>query len=149
MPYGSLQGMHERQGLFWDVQAGRVPSPPSAVTLGWELLHVDPEAGTIEVAFNTGEHLLNPAGVIQGGFLAAMLDDTLSPALAATLPPGQFAPTLDMHVQFLRPASLGRLSGHGEIVKRGKEICFLSGRLADARGKLLAIATATARIQAI
>jgi acyl-coenzyme A thioesterase PaaI-like protein len=30
------------------------------------------------------------AGVIQGGFLAAMLDDTLGPALVATLGAGQF-----------------------------------------------------------
>ncbi|WP_433229105.1 hypothetical protein [Actinomadura formosensis] len=40
-----------RRGVFWDVQAGRVPPPPAAVTLGWELIAVDPEAGTIEVAF--------------------------------------------------------------------------------------------------
>ena len=29
----------------------------------------------------------------------------------ATLPPGQFAPTTDLHVQFLRPAHPGRLTG--------------------------------------
>src|ERR1700742_3255710 len=65
----------ERRGLFWDVQAGRIPPPPAAVTLGWEMIDVDPEAGTIEVAFTAGSQFLNPAGVIQGGFLAAMLDD--------------------------------------------------------------------------
>jgi uncharacterized protein (TIGR00369 family) len=144
---GSLPCMRERKGMFWDVLAGRVSPPPAAVTLGWELVRVDPEAGTIDVAFNVGEHLLNPAGVIQGGFLAAMLDDTLGPALVATLPPGQFAPTLDLHVQFLRPARPGRLLGHGQVVKGGTEICFLSGTLTDERGKLLATATATSRIQ--
>ena len=68
-----------------------------------------PDAGTIEVAFTASDQFLNPAGVIQGGFLAAMLDDTLGPALVATLGPGQFAPTTDLHVQFLRPARPGRL----------------------------------------
>jgi acyl-coenzyme A thioesterase PaaI-like protein len=32
--------------------------------------------------------LLNPAGQVQGGFLAAMLDGTLEPALVATLSDG-------------------------------------------------------------
>jgi uncharacterized protein (TIGR00369 family) len=138
-----------RQGLFWDVQAGRVAPPPAAETLGWELVSVEPEQGTIEVAFDAGERFVNPAGVIQGGFLAAMLDDTLGPALVATLPPGQFAPTLDLHVQFLRPARPGRLIGRGRIVHRGREICFLAGELISPDGKPIATATATARIQTI
>jgi len=32
---------------------------------------VDPEAGTIEVAFTATEQFLNPVGVIQGGLLAS------------------------------------------------------------------------------
>lgn len=139
----------ERQGPFWDVLAGRNPPPPAAETLGWELVAVDPDQGTIEVAFQATERFLNPAGVVQGGFLAAMLDDTLGPALVATLPPGQFAPTLDLHVQFLRPARPGRLLGRGRIVQRGREVCFLSGELLSPEGKLVAVATATARIQAV
>lgn len=78
-----------REGPFWDVMEGRAAPPPAAILLGWELVAVDPEAGTIEVAFTASEQFLNPAGVIQGGFLAAMLDDTLGPALVATLGPGR------------------------------------------------------------
>ena len=108
-----------REGPFWDVMEGRAAPPPAAALLGWELIAVDPEAGTIEVAFTASEQFLNPVGAIQGGFLAAMLDDTLGPALVATLGPGLFAPTTDLHVQFLRPARPGRLTGRGRIVRRG------------------------------
>ena len=139
----------ERQGVFWDMLAGRSAPPPAAATLGWELVEVDPDAGTIEVAFAAGEGFLNPAGVIQGGFLAAMLDDTLGPALVATLPPGMFAPTLDLHVQFLRPARPGRLLGRGRVVQKGREVCFLAGELIGPDGRTVAVATATARIQAM
>ena len=138
-----------RQGPFWDVLAGRVPPPPAAVTLGWELLDLDPEQGTIEVAFTAGESFVNPVGAIQGGFLAAMLDDTLGPALVATLPEGQFAPTLDLHVQFLRPARPGRLVGRGRVVRRGRQVCFMSGELLAPDGEPVAVATATAHIQSI
>jgi uncharacterized protein (TIGR00369 family) len=136
-----------REGPFWDVMEGRVAPPPAAVLLGWELVAVDPEAGTIEVAFTAGETFLNPAGVIQGGFLAAMLDDTLGPALVATLGPGLFAPTTDLHVQFLRPARPGRLTGHGRVVRRGREVAFLAGELLDDSGQLVATAVATATIR--
>ena len=136
-----------RQGPFWDVIDGRTAPPPAAVALGWDLLSVDPDAGTIEVAFTASDRFLNPVGVVQGGFLAAMLDDTLGPALVATLGPGQFAPTTDLHVQFLRPARPGRLVGRGRIVRRGKDIGFMSGELVDSSGAVVATATATAQIR--
>jgi uncharacterized protein (TIGR00369 family) len=138
-----------RRGRFWDAIEGRAPMPPAAVLVGWELVEVDPEQGTIEVAFTAGEQFLNPVGVIQGGFLAAMLDDTLGPALVATLPEDRFAPTLDLHVQFLRPARPGRLVGRGRIVKRGLDVCYLAGELIGPDGKTVAVATATALIQPV
>ena len=138
-----------REGPFWDVMEGGAAPPPAAVLLGWELVSIDPEAGTIEVTFTATEQFLNLVGVIQGGFLAAMLDDTLGPALVATLGPGQFGPTLDLHVQFLRPAHPGRLTGRGRIVRRGKDIAFLAGELVDGGGQIVAVATATAQIRAI
>jgi uncharacterized protein (TIGR00369 family) len=136
-----------RQGPFWDVMAGRADPPPAAGLLGWQLVSVDPEAGTIEVSFRGTDQFLNPFGVLQGGFLAAMLDDTLGPALVATLGPGQFAPTTDLHVQFLQPARPGRLMGRGRIVRKGKEIAFLAGDLVDETGTTIATATATAHIR--
>src|SRR5438046_589271 len=127
--------------------SGAAP-PPAAALLGWELVSVDPGAGTIEVAFTATAQFLNPAGVVQGGLVAAMLDDTMGPALVATLGPGQFAPTTDLHVQFLRPARPGRLTGRGRVVRRGSNVAFLAGELLDESGQTVAVATATALIQA-
>lgn len=120
--------------------------PPAAATLGWTLLDADTDAGTIEVAFTASDDFANPMGNVQGGFLAAMLDDTLGPALVATLGPGQFAVTLEFKVSFLRPARAGRLVGRGAVVHRGGSIAFLEGSLADDEGATVATATATARI---
>jgi uncharacterized protein (TIGR00369 family) len=138
----------KREGPFWDAMDGRAPLPAAAATLGWELIAVSPEDGTIEVAFNASEAFVNPAGFIQGGFLAAMLDDTMGPALVAGLNPGDFAPTTDLHVQFLRPVRPGRLLGRGRVVRRGKEVGFLAGELLDTDGAIVAVATATVQIRA-
>jgi uncharacterized protein (TIGR00369 family) len=136
-----------REGPFWDLMAGRAAPPPAPALLGWEPVSVDPEAGTIEVTFTATEQFLNSIGVVQGGLLAAMLDATLGPALLATLGPGQFAPTTDLHVQFLRPARPGRITGRGRVVRRGKDIAFTAGELLDEAGQIVAIATATAQIR--
>jgi uncharacterized protein (TIGR00369 family) len=136
-----------REGPFWDAIEGRAPLPPAAATLGWELVAIDADEGTIEVAFAASEAFLNPAGFIQGGFLTAMLDDTLGPALAASLGPGDLALTTDLHVQFLRPARPGRLVGRGRVVRRGKDVGFLAGELVDQEGTVLAVASATVKIR--
>jgi hypothetical protein len=87
--------MTERSGPFWDGVAGRAPIPRAAATLGFDFIDADVERGTIEVAFTATEAFTNPAGNVLGAFVAAMLYDTLGPALLATLEPDQFQSTLD------------------------------------------------------
>lgn len=139
--------MTERSGPFWDAMAGRVPLPAAAVTLGFELLRVDPDRGELEAAFTAAEAFLNPAGAVQGGFLAAMLDDTMGPALVATLAADEWAPTLELKISFLRPAHPGRVLASGRVVHRAGGVAFLAGELRSESGELLATATATARIR--
>jgi len=103
-------------------------------------------AMTIEVGFTATPALLNPVGDVQGGMLSAMLDDTVGPALAATLGEGEWAPTTDLHVQFLGPAVAGQLIGRGRVVRRGRNIAFLAGDLSQGdKGVATAVATATIR----
>jgi uncharacterized protein (TIGR00369 family) len=135
-----------RSGPFWEFLEGRRPAPPATALLGWTLSWVAPERGEIEVFFDARDSFTNPVGNVQGGFLAAMLDDTLGPALAATLADGEFAPTLEIKVSFLRPAEPGRIIGTGRVVHRGGTIAFLAGDLRDEAGEVLATATATVRI---
>jgi uncharacterized protein (TIGR00369 family) len=121
-----------RQGPFWDVMEGRADPPPAAELLGWKLVEVDPDEGTIEVSFTATDQFLNPAGTVQGGFLAAMLDDTLGPALVATLGNGEWAPTTDLHVQFVKPAPPVELRGRQDRAPRPRR--RLPGRRAAGFG---------------
>lgn len=124
----------------------RFPTPPCAITLGWELLGADPEAGTIRVGFEGRLEFCNPAGHVQGGFLAAMLDDTMGPAVLVKTDGAYFTPTIDLNVSFLAPARPGRLIGEGKILQLGKTIAFLEGSLFDHEERLVARATASARL---
>jgi uncharacterized protein (TIGR00369 family) len=141
--------MRGRSGPFWDGVEGRAPLPRAAATLGFEFVDADPDAGTIEVAFTATEDFVNPMGNVLGAFVAAMLYDTVGPALLATLEPDQFQTTLGINVSFLRPVRPGRLVGKGRVVHRDGDLVFLEASLTDPRGELIARATATARVIAL
>ena len=136
----------DKNSYFWKRFDGRVPPPPCAKTLGNQIVQADGERGTVEIKFEARPEFLNPAGNVQGGFLAAMLDDTMGPALMSMLDAGEFAPTLNLNVQFHRPAKPGPLKGIGRVVLRGKEVCQLAGELVQDE-KIVATATATAIVR--
>lgn len=136
----------DKEAFFWKIMAGELPAPNVAATLGITFGAIDADAGTIEVGFRAKAEFTNPAGNIQGGFLAAMLDDTMGPALAATLAKGEFAPTLNLNVSFEKAAVVGVITGKGRVLKRGREVCFLAGELFQG-GERIASATATAVIR--
>ena len=119
------------------------PAPPAAELLGWELVSENPQAGTIEIAFHPDARMLNPQGSIQGGFVAAMLDDTMGPALVS-MSGGTLMPrSIDLNVSFIRPVKPGRVIGRGRVVKAGQSVVFLEGELFDEAGNLLARATSS------
>lgn len=118
--------------------------PPCAELLGWEPLMLQP--GYVRARFTARESFCNGMGNIQGGFLAAMLDDAMGPALFTLLDDEQFAPTLELKVSFLRPARPGTMIAEGRVVHAGRSIAFLEGTLATEQGEIIATASATARI---
>jgi uncharacterized protein (TIGR00369 family) len=135
-----------RTGPFWDAVEGRAPIPRAAATLGLEFIDADVENGTIQLAFNATEAFTNPTGNVLGAFLAAMLYDTVGPALLATLEPDQFQSTLDLNVTFLRPVRPGRIVARGKVVRRVGDVAYLEASLTDAGGETIASATAIARV---
>jgi len=141
--------MNKRSGPFWDAIEGRVPMPRAAATLGLEFIDADVENGTIELAFSATEDFTNPTGNVLGAFVAAMLYDTVGPALLATLDPDQFQSTLELNVNFLRPVRPGRVVGKGRVVHRDSDMAFLEASLLDSHGTLIATATAAARVIAL
>jgi uncharacterized protein (TIGR00369 family) len=125
-----------------------LPRPPCAELLGWRVVDARPADGWIRIRFEGRPEFVNPAGFIQGGFLAAMLDDTMGPAMFVHSEGRLFPPTIDMHVTFLAPAKPGPLYGEGQVVQAGRSIAFLEGKLMDADGVVVARATASARLVA-
>jgi len=138
--------MTRRTGPFWDGVEGRAPKPPAARTLNLEFVSIDPDRGAIELSFDAVEDWTNPAGNVLGAFVAAMLHDTVGPALLATLGPDQFQSTTEMSIRFLNPLRPGRVLAGGRVVRRDGDLAELEASLSDATGRTVATATASARV---
>jgi uncharacterized protein (TIGR00369 family) len=123
-----------------------LPRPPCAELLGWHVLDADIAAGTIRIAFDGKREFTNPAGFIQGGFLAAMLDDTMGPAVFAMTRGELYTATIDMHVTYLAPARPGPFIGEGRVTQLGRTVAFIEASLRDWEGAVVAKATSAARL---
>ena len=118
--------------------------PPGSETLGFRLVRVEQARLEVEAAFEGRREFCNPMGVIQGGFLTAMLDDAMSVAGLVASGMTHVMPTLEMKTSFLRPAPPGPLFAVGRVLKWGRTIAFTEGELFDGDRRLLAKASATA-----
>jgi uncharacterized protein (TIGR00369 family) len=118
--------------------------PPCARHLGFELIDYSIEGGWAEVAFSPRPEFANPVGAVQGGFVCAMLDDTMSFAAALSRRFEAIVPTLQTSVTYLRPTPIARVIARGEVLRFGASSVAMQGRLRDATGQVLAVATATA-----
>jgi uncharacterized protein (TIGR00369 family) len=140
--------LRPREGRFWEVQSGRRPGPAMAQFLGSTLLWVDPDEGAIAMTYPPKPELANPGGMINGGLLAAMLDMTMGGALVATFVEDEIPTTIEMKVNYIRPAQLETVVSEGRIIRKGRSIAFLEAELRTTEGELLATASATFAIQA-
>ncbi len=88
----------------------------------------------------------NSSGLIQGGILAAMLDNVMSRAVGQRLDDGQIIQTLEMKTTFIGPAPIGPVIGEGQVVRQGRSIVFLEGRIFSEAGDLLVTSSSTAKL---
>jgi uncharacterized protein (TIGR00369 family) len=102
----------------------------------------------VTIAFTAKPEFCNASGHIQGGFLAAMLDDCMGPAILIATNAAMFPSTIELNVQFLAPAKPGQLIGKGRVVQIGNTIGFVEAQLENPAGGLIARATASVRITA-
>lgn len=122
------------------------PLAPASEMLGFKIIDLDPEQGTARVGYQAKPEFCNPLGVIQGGFLTAMVDEAMAVACVAMANFSIFIPTLELKVSFLRAGYPGPMEATGQVVRMGKSVAFLEGSLFDADGNLLIRASATGKV---
>ena len=100
-----------------------------------------------EISYNIEvkkEHLATKTAA-HGGFLAAIMDAVVGvAALSKTSNEGKVVSTVEMKLNFLQPAVLGdQLTGKGKILKYGKRIITVEGKIFNQHNEILAVSLAT------
>jgi hypothetical protein len=70
------------------IRDGRLPSPPMAKLLGFELTEVEPGHAVFEVL--PGEQHYNPIGLVHGGLAMTLLDSAMGCAVQTQMPAGSW-----------------------------------------------------------
>lgn len=122
---------------------GRLPPPPIAATFGFVLAEVAEGRAVFEG--EPSEFVLNPLGIVHGGFALTLIDSATGCAVQTLLDGGAGYTTLETKANFVRTIKLdtGRLRCIGQAVHLGRTIATAEARLEDAAGRLYAHGTST------
>jgi len=102
------------------------------------------ERGICVVSGRVEPRHLNINGVVHGGVYATILDTAMGGAVVTILRESEVTATTSLYVEFLRPAREGQLlRAEGHVVRRGRHLAFVEGRLTDGDGTLLSQAHGT------
>lgn len=127
--------------LGFDELAAMVTSAPFHRWMNLRLLALNPRDVVIEMPWRD-EIVSSPKhGYAHGGLLATLIDLAADYAVAAKL--GRGVPTVDMRVDFHRPAMPGALRVTGRVIKLGRTLANAEAWVAGEAGKLLASGRAT------
>lgn len=124
-------------------EGSRFIYPPAiAKTLGFKLVEVGPGTATIEILADTEVHA-NPMGTIHGGVLCDIADAAIGMAHAAGLEEGESFTSLDLQINFFRPAWNCRLRAVAKPVNVGRQVSRYVCDILNDDDKLIAQVTST------
>ncbi len=134
-----MTGLQVMQALI----DGKLPAPPIAQTLSFWLVEVGDGVAVFEG--ETGPHVLNPLGIVHGGWALTLIDSATGCAGHTLLPPGVGYTSVETKANFTRPIKqdTGRVRAEGRVVNRGRQIMTAEAHIFDADRRLLAHGTST------
>ena len=108
--------------------------------LGLEV--VTAEKGRVEIRLPFREEFLRTDGSdwLHGGVVSALADIAGDYAVITETAPG--VPTIDMRVDYLRPARTGDLTAVGKTVRVGRTVSVADVEIRDSMGSLVAVGRA-------
>jgi uncharacterized protein (TIGR00369 family) len=129
------------------IREGRIPRPPIADLLDFELVEV--AEGHAVFRLETRPELTNPLGTVHGGIAMTLIDSATGCAVHTTLGEDGAYGTLETKVNLVRAVHVdtGALLAEGNVVHRGSRVATAEARITgEADGRLYAHGTSTCLI---
>lgn len=122
---------------------GRLPQPSIGQTLSFWIVEVGDGFAAFEG--DPGAQLLNPMGVVHGGWALTLIDSATGCAAHSLLPAGVSSTSVETKANFSRPIrpDTGRVRAEGRVISQGRQIISAQAQLFGADGRVLAHGTST------
>jgi uncharacterized protein (TIGR00369 family) len=121
--------------------AGEAEPPPVAKLVGFAMTEVEPGRAVFEM--DAGPQHASPLGSVHGGIICDLVDGAMGVSHASLLEEGETFTTLELKINFMKPVWEGHLRAEGKVIKQGRTIGLVEGRVTDDSGSLVAYATST------
>jgi acyl-coenzyme A thioesterase PaaI-like protein len=115
--------------------------PPVFIAMKGEFQDYDPEQLILSVRFPVLESWLNPYGMMQGGMVAAAIDNTIGP-LSALIAPANVTRYMDLKFSRAVTTDIGFITVVAQLVERKNRWLSFTAEVTDPRGQRLAKAKA-------
>ncbi|HUE68419.1 MAG TPA: PaaI family thioesterase [Candidatus Acidoferrum sp.] len=118
-------------------------APPAGwmETLGARITEAEP--GRVVLELVAGPQHRHGGGVVQGGVITQIADAAMGMSLATLQPDGIWNTTVELKINFIRPAIHGRLRAVGRVIEMGETLLFSEADVVDEAGRLIARASST------
>jgi uncharacterized protein (TIGR00369 family) len=141
------QSVWDRHGgleVFRLMLARELPRPPISYLTGMRLVEV--ASGSATFVLPASGWLGSPTGFIEGGLIAMLADTALQSAIQTVTPAGCAIASVDLKVNFLRPAVTDRrnLVGVGKVTHQGRSVVVAHAEVINPEHKRVALATGSA-----
>ena len=101
-----------------------------------KFLKQENEKFIFEVTFPS--ETLNPFGFVQGGMITSALDEVTSITVNLISEDKKLPNSIDLHTSFHRPVKLGKVIIETKIIKIGKNVVSIEGKLFNSENKIAA-----------
>ncbi len=112
---------------------------PRLVGMRLEAIAID----SATIALDIDERHFQPFGLVHGGVVATLIDTATFWAAFLRLPPDAGLVNIDLKLNYLQPASAGRLTATGRCIRPGRTLSYTEAHVHDENGELLAHGTST------
>jgi uncharacterized protein (TIGR00369 family) len=122
---------------------GRLPQAPISKILSFWITEVGDGVAVFEG--DPGAHLLNPMGIVHGGWALTLIDSAAGCAAHSLLPAGSSYATIETKANFSKPITevAGRVRAEARVISQGRQIVSTCAQVIGSDGRVLAHGTST------
>ena len=122
-------------------------SKPPQTALGIKkIIKIDPIVGQAEAVYKARKNMCHSGDIVQGGFITGWLDAVMALACMSKVGADTLVLSLEIKTTFIKKIVPEPVFVFGNVIKAGKSIAFLEGKILDNQNNILAKGNQTVKL---